>query len=187
MYYNQKDGISKEWVTMMKNSIMSTGGKYSTARMLVDYTNQLYIPLCNLTNKYFKDIDMVAEYNQTKRELYTNWEDIKITQNNNLDNITIDAGNNIEVSCSVMLPNIRLENVEVQVYYGKIVEGATIEDISIIPMTLETRDDENKIYKFKAKIELKNGGNYGYTFRVMPKHEMLLESANLNLVKWITK
>ena len=38
-----------------------------------------------------------------------------------------------------------------------------------------------------GKVNLKNGGNYGYTFRVMPKHEMLLDSANLNLVKWITK
>ena len=37
------------------------------------------------------------------------------------------------------------------------------------------------------KIELTTGGNYGYTFRVMPKHEMILEPANLNLVKWITK
>ncbi len=35
----------------MKQSIMSTGGKYSTARMVVDYTNQLYIPLCNLTKR----------------------------------------------------------------------------------------------------------------------------------------
>ena len=37
------------------------------------------------------------------------------------------------------------------------------------------------------KIELTTGGNYGYTFRVMPRHEMLLEPANLDLVKWITK
>ena len=31
------------------------------------------------------------------------------------------------------------------------------------------------------------GGNYGYTFRVIPKNEMLLDPANLDLVKWITK
>ena len=37
-----------------------------------------------------------------------------------------------------------------------------------------------------AKVQLVNGGNYGYTFRVMPKHEMLLDSENLDLVKWIT-
>ena len=42
-------------------------------------------------------------------------------------------------------------------------------------------------YTFEAKIELKTGGNYGYTFRVMPKHKMLLDSANMNLIKWITQ
>ena len=36
-------------------------------------------------------------------------------------------------------------------------------------------------------VELTTGGDYGYTFRVMPKHEMLLDAENLDLVKWITK
>ena len=186
-YYNKENGISKEWLRLMKNSIISTGGNYSTARMLVDYTNKLYMPLCNLTNKYFKNLDLVTEYNRVKNELYANWEDIDIEQNNNLDNISMDAGKNIDVSCLVKLPNINVENIEAQVYYGKILDNGTIENISIIPMELVKSDNESKIYTYTAKIELKTGGNYGYTFRVMPKHKMLLDSANLNLVKWITK
>lgn len=186
-YFNKANGISKDWVRLMKNSIISTGGNYSTARMLVDYTKQLYIPLCNLTNKYFKNLDIVTEYNRVKDNLYANWSDIVITQNNNLDNISMDAGKNIEVSCMVKLPNISQENIEAQVYYGKILDNGIIENISIIPMELSQSDAENREYTYKAKIELKTGGNYGYTFRVMPKHEMLLDSTNLNLVKWITK
>ena len=186
-YFNKENGISKDWVRLMKNSIISTGGNYSTARMLVDYTKQLYIPLCNLTNKYFKNLDLVTEYNRVKDNLYSNWSDIVITQNNNLDNISMDAGKNIEVSCMVKLPNISQENIEAQVYYGKILDNGIIENISIIPMELSQSNDENKEYTYKAKIELKTGGNYGYTFRVMPKHEMLLDNTNLNLVKWITK
>lgn len=54
-------------------------------------------------------------------------------------------------------------------------------------MELEEADEESKIYTYKAKVNLINGGNYGYTFRVMPKHEMILDSANLDLIKWITK
>ena len=54
-------------------------------------------------------------------------------------------------------------------------------------MTLESEDEEKRKYSYVAKIGLTTGGNYGYTFRIMPKHEMLLDSANLNLVKWITK
>ncbi len=188
-YYNKdKNGISKRWVEIMKNSIITTGGKYSTARMLVDYTNQYYMPLCNLTKKYYENIDNVAAYNAWKKDVYENWKDVKIIQeNSNLDNITLDAGNNIEVGCEVQLPNIDVENVIVEAYYGKILDNGVVENVSIIPMQLQETDEEHKKYYFTAKIELTTGGNYGYTFRVMPKHEMLLEPANLNLVKWITK
>ena len=186
-YEKDKNKLSKKWLELMKNSIITTGGRYSTARMLVDYTNQLYIPLCNLTKKYYSVVDNVAGYNSWKKDLFMNWKDIKIVQVNNLDNITIDAGNNIEVACEVELPNISVENITVEVYYGKILENGVVENVSIIPMKLEEQDEEKKKYYFTAKIELTTGGNYGYTFRVMPKHEMLLEPANLDLVKWITK
>ena len=187
-YYDKNEkGIPTKWVELMKNSIMSTGGRFSTSRMLIDYTEKLYLPLCDLYNRYYSSLENVATYNLWKQELYNNWDDIKITQENNLDNITIDAGNNIEVKCKVELPNVLPDNVEVQVYYGKIEENGVVDDITIIPMRMKSSDVENKIYEYIAKVNLKNGGNYGYTFRVMPKHEMLLDSANLNLVKWITK
>lgn len=185
-YEKDENGISKKWMKIMKNSITSTGGKYSTSRMIVDYTNNLYIPLCNLTKKYYENIDNVAEFNLWKKNLYTNWKDIKITQKNNLNNITMDAGNNIDVKCEVQLPNIDVSNVMAQCYYGKILDNGIVENVSIIPMKLSSKNEENKTYEYTAKIELKTGGNYGYTFRVMPKHEMLLDSENLNLVKWIT-
>ena len=186
-YEKDENGISEKWMKIMKNSITSTGGKYSTSRMLVDYTNNLYMPLCNLTKKYYENVDNVAEFNLWKKNLYTNWKDIKITQKNNLNNITMDAGNNIEVKCEVQLPNIDVDNITAQCYYGKILDNGIVENVSIIPMKLTSSDEENKIYQYTTKIELKTGGNYGYTFRVMPKHEMLLDSENLNLVKWITK
>ena len=185
-YEKDENGISEKWMKIMKNSITSTGGKYSTSRMLVDYTNNLYIPLCNLTKKYYENIDNVAEFNLWKKNLYTNWKDIKITQKNNLNNITMDAGNNIDVKCEVQLPNVDVSNVMAQCYYGKILDNGIVENVSIILMKLSSKNEENKTYEYTAKIELKTGGNYGYTFRVMPKHEMLLDSENLNLVKWIT-
>ena len=187
-YYNKdKNGISKQWLQYMKNSIMSTGGKYSTSRMLVDYTNKLYIPLCNLTNKYYKDLGLVTEFNDLKENLYENWDDIVITQENNMDNITIDAGNKISVSCSVKLPNIDVNNVEVQCYSGRIEENGTLENINIVPMSLVGQNEQEKEYIFETNIQMSTGGNYGYTFRVMPKLDMILDNENLNLVKWITK
>ena len=186
-YEKDENGISAKWMEYMKNSIISTGGKYSTARMLVDYTNNLYMPLANLYHDHYESLEEVAKYNEFKQELYRNWEDIVITEENNLDNISIDAGNNIEVTCKVKLPNISKDNIEAQVYYGRIKENGVVEKIAVIPMELIDENEEERTYTYKAKIELTTGGDYGYTFRVMPKHEMLLDSENLNLVKWIVK
>lgn len=188
MYYEKdENGISERWMQTMKESIISNGGRYSTARMLTDYVEKLYIPLCNLYKNYYTDLGKVGEFDNWKESIKNTWNDIEITQENNLDNITLDAGNNIEVKCKVKLSNIGKENIEAQVYYGRISENGTVNDITIIPMELEDSDEENKTYTYKAKVNLVNGGNYGYTFRVMPKHEMILDSANLNLIKWITK
>lgn len=187
-YYNKdKNGMSAEWLKLMKNSIISTGGRFSTSRMVVDYTEKFYMPLCDLTNNYFSKLDVVTEYKAWKEKMYLNWDDITIRQLNNLDNITIDAGNNIDVMCSVNLPNIDVDSITAEVYYGKILDTGTVENVSIIPMKLVQADDVERNYTFAAKIELTTGGNYGYTFRVMPKHEMLLDPENMDLVKWIMK
>ena len=189
IYYNKdKDGISKTWMEYMKNSIISTGGQYSTARMLVDYTNKLYIPLCNLTKKYYNDLDRVTEFDSWKASMYSNWKDIQIEQvENNADNITVDAGAEIDVRCAVTLPNIDPDSIRVEVYYGKFLENGTVQDIQIIPMKMEGKEEENKKYYYVAKIKLTTGGNYGYSFRVMPQNEMILDSENMDLVKWIEK
>ena len=52
---------------------------------------------------------------------------------------------------------------------------------------LEKAEEEYKRYHYSAKINLLSGGNYGYTFRILPQNEMLLDSENLDLIKWITK
>ena len=187
-YEKDENGISAKWMDIMKNSIMSNAGRYSTARMLIDYTNKFYIPLCNLYNKYYKDLSTVGEFNSWKENLYSNWDNITIKQEKgNLDNITIDAGNRINVKCKVYLPNITEDSIEAQVYYGQISDEGVVDNIQVIPMELINADEDKKEYEYEATVELTTGGNYGYTFRVMPKHKMLLDPANLDLIKWIVK
>ena len=186
-YEKDENGVSKLWLEYMKNSIITTGGKYSTARMLVDYTKKLYMPLINLTNTYYSDLSTVAEYTDWKQYIRTNWNNILIEQEDNNENINIDAGDSIEVKCKVTLPNIKEQSIRVEVYCGKISDEGTVEEIKVIPMELTEVEEEYRRFHYKATVKISSGGNYGYTYRVMPQHEMLLDSENLDLVKWITK
>ena len=186
-YERNERGISTKWVEIMKNSIITTGGKYSTARMLVDYTNNLYMPLINLSNHYYSDLENAVEYTTWKKDLYTNWKNITIEQEENPENINIDAGDSIEVHCNVTIPNLKKEDIRVEVYCGKVSDDGAVEDVLVVPMKLVGEEEEYKRYHYSAKLSLASGGNYGYTFRVMPQNEMLLDSENLDLIKWITK
>ena len=189
MYYDKNSkGYSEEWVKIMKNSIASCAGKFSTARMLEDYTENMYIPLEELNKKYYEDLDTVTEFNEWEKVLKSQFKDINLIQDrSNLNDITVDAGNKIEVGCKVELPSelIDINSITVQVYYGKISENGVVEDIQITDM--EYQGLERGKHKFKAKIALKAGGDYGYTFRVIPNNDMLSDPMNLNLIKWINE
>lgn len=187
-YYNiNEKGYSEEWLKIMKNTIATNAGNYSTARMLKDYVQNIYLPLIENNKKYYNDLQKVSEFEEWKNRIKENFDLIKIKQcNNNYNDITIDAGNNITVGCEVKLPAgvIDKESIEVQVFYGKITEKGIVDDIQITPMEVEDEDKEKITYK--AKIALKIGGDYGYTFRVIPKNKMILNSMNLDMIKWVT-
>ena len=178
---------SEEWMQIMKQSIITTGGKYSTARMIVDYTENLYMPLINLYNNYFSDLEKAAGFTTWKNNVKNNWDNILIEQTENPENIKIEAGEQIEVGCKVTLPNLQESDIRVEVYCGKISDAGRVEEIKVVPMKMVNEEKEFRRYEYRAKVSLTSGGNYGYTFRVMPTNEMLLDSENLDLVKWITK
>ncbi len=187
-YYKQNDkGYSKDWVKYMKNSIITTGGKYSTSRMLVDYMERIYMPLCDMYNKNFKNLDNVNEFVKWKKSAKERWHEIEITQEDNVDNVKMNAGDIIEVKCKVRLPNFDPENVAVQVYYGQILDTGIVNNVCVTEMKKVDENKEDNLYTYAAKIKLTTGGNFGYTFRVMPKNKMLLDSENMNLIKWMTR
>ena len=192
IYYNlNRNGYSDEWLKIMKESIISNSWKYSTSRMLVEYTEKLYIPLSNLTQEHYTNRTEVEDYITWKENLRNNWNKVKLEQLDNLEHTITSVGDAITVRCKVELENINAEDIEVQLYYGKILSTGVLEEKEIIPMnciSVEVFDSLGKtVCEYETTIELNISGNYGYTFRVVPKTNMILREENLNLVKWLEK
>ena len=79
LYYENKkeDGVSDKWMEMFKNSIISTGGRYSTSRMVIDYTRDYYMELANLSKNHYQNLDEVIDFTNWKKNMYASWKDIK--------------------------------------------------------------------------------------------------------------
>ena len=187
-YYNKNEsGISDEWVKLMKNSIKSTAGKYSTSRMVIEYMTELYYPLIELRRNYFNDVEKVKSFSEWKKFVREKWDKIKINQDRNIDNARLAAGSQITVTCEVEFPEIDEASADIQVYFGQFLDNGTVRNVYTETMNKIGYNENNHKYIYEAVLDLKSGGNYGYTFRVMPRHEMLVDQEDMNLIKWITK
>ena len=185
-YYNiNEKGISNEWIHYMKESIKSNSGKFSTARMVIDYTKDLYMPLCDIRKKYFMDIENVKRFTEWKKKIRENWNKIVINQDRNVDNAKLSAGTQITVTCEVEFPDIDEQSCDVQVYFGQFLDNGVVRNVYTETMNKISQDQNKCVYE--ATLDLKTGGNYGYTFRVLPKNEMLINEEDMDLVKWITR
>ncbi len=183
-YHKGPKGFSAEWVKMMKNSIQSVGGVYNTSRMLCDYLNRLYIPQMRLAVSDYADVKKVEDFCQWKASMQENFSQIQVHSQIINTDVCMKAGDKLKLVCQVNLGNIEPSSVTVEVFYGKFVDGEKLSQSSYKEMEL-TQDLGNSTFEYQAEISIDNGGNYGYTFRVLPKHSMLIDKQDMSLVKWI--
>ena len=185
LYYNKNaKGYSPEWVKKMKNSIKSVGGVYNTSRMLCDYLDKLYIPQIKLITSTYSKKENVESFYEWKNNLIKDWNNISLSSSVINDEVSMKAGEKLNLVCNVNLGPIPPSSVTVEVFYGKFVNGEKL--INSVYKEMELSNDlGNNCYEYKTSIEIDNGGNYGYTFRVLPKHEMLINKQDMSLVKWI--
>ena len=71
---------------------------------------------------------------------------------------------------------IRDSDVSVQVVYGQRLADGELTDVAIVAM------EEAAPGTYRTSVAIDTPGEYGYTVRVVPKHEMLRSPAELGLV-----
>lgn len=189
LYYqrNPKD-LPVNWIKKMKESIKTCAPAFSTARMVQEYTKDYYLTAMRRNEEIMQNHYKLAhELSQWKTQILNEWHQIKIIPDRKLNHFSdqkIIAGHPLELNTTVYLGNINPTSVRVEVYYGKIGQDGLIEEPQIALMELQG-ENGNSSYRYKGTIHLESGGEYGYTFRVLPYHSELLNEYDLGLVKWV--
>ena len=184
-YHRDEHGIPREWLKVMKNSIQSIGPEYSTARMIIDYLDKIYIPLIDLHNNSFTNLENVFNFIDWKKTAYRDWNKIKIQQKNNINKAIMDAGKEVKVSVKVDFAGVDPNNALVQAYIIKVNEQNNLDLEKVV--NLERIGEESGWPVYEGDIILGEGGNFAYTFRVIPKHDMLINPADMDLYKWLKR
>jgi len=105
---------------------------------------------------------------------------------NQLKEIKSVSGEFINITILVKLGIIDPSDVKVELYYGNIGKNNIIDNPIVEEMKLKERTDSDT-FRYSASIRLFEGGEYGYTFRVIPYHPGLINKFETGLVRWVVQ
>ena len=188
-YQRNEYGIPTKWTKIMKESIKSLVSQYSTHRMLQDYLSKMYLPSMERVDKIAaSNYGFASKLADWKLYMRNNWHQVGIKAGdaiNRLRELRTFSSEPLEISVLVNLGSIKPSDVKVEIYYGAINKCNMIDNPEIVELNLE----ENKgggVYLYSTIIKLLDGGEYGYTFRVVPHHADLINRFDLRLIRWAT-
>lgn len=191
LYYNRNaDGIPVKWISVMKESIKSLLSEYSTHRMVQDYTQKMYIPSIEKLERILStNYELVKNLSDWKLSMEHNWPQIQIIADKTMNQLKEQnsvSGKQIDFTTMVNLGSINPSSIRVELYYGYVGKNNIIENPDISEMKVIEQLDSS-IYRYSAKIKLLDGGEYGYTFRVLPYHPELINKFDMGLIRWVVQ
>lgn len=182
-YERSRDGLPREWIARMKRSMQKLGGRFSTSRMLTEYAEQFYLPALKNYDRMKRD-----EFSQARniagylQRLRTQWKNVSVFDVSGGSGCNLKVGDSFPVECRVHLGPIAPDEVEVQVYTGRINAEGELEDPELVPMKSNSSDDRG--YLYQTRVRCRHAGRQGYAIRVMPNHPDLVHSYVPGLLRW---
>lgn len=177
------DGIAHQWLSMVRHTLTTLGPSVSATRMVMDYVQDLYLPACGSGRAA-----AAAGHAQARStaawiaEVRRSWPEVRVEHVHTDDpHAQPQLGDTIEVTASVHLGGLSPEDVRVEVGYGRVSGSDHIHERSHRDLSQAVRTDSG-LWAFSGSFTIDRSGPFGYTVRVLPRHEALADSAELGLV-----
>ncbi|MBU2454160.1 MAG: DUF3417 domain-containing protein, partial [Proteobacteria bacterium] len=168
---------------MMKEAMKMAITDFSSDRMVREYSTRYYIPASRNLRQLTNDSAWKAkELALTRSRLKALWSNIRLSKPKLGPSSDFTVGDSFNILIDVFLGELTPEEVEVQVYHGKLKgtdlqEGSRAETMQF----QETVSPGTHIYG--STILCSDSGRFGYTARVIPKGDEVLRHTP-GLITW---
>ncbi len=185
-YSRGEDGLPREWIQKVKQSMKKLGPYFNTHRMVQQYFENYYKTSFEkrliLSERKWSNAKELASW---KENLRRNWNIIKLVKLETHDKSkTIFVGENFPITAELNLGELSAQDVEVQAYYGPLDQQENPEYNETIVLKSESKKSKDGNYKFTGSITTRRSGQQGFTIRVLPKHPLLINQFELGLIYW---
>jgi starch phosphorylase len=185
LYYSQnKDGLSEEWVKVMKNSMAQIAPHYTMKRQLDDYYDKFYCKMANrakdLMQNNFAKAKEIALWKEIVAE---RWDSIEIVSSEKSECIQqgqFESGKPYKVRYVVDEKGLE-DAVGIEMVTVANVDGKE-KIVSVEPLNLVKR--EGNLYTFECTTKNDEAGQFKVCYRMYPKNAELPHRQDFCYVKW---
>ena len=199
-YARSKDRLPRQWIRRMKNTIKWCAPRFNTSRMVAEYTRKFYKPAAVKWLDLTQDGEnRVRALSQWKIKTRDSWEDLSIAKVEVQSGVgdqfvtwngrqpELEVGALLNVTAEIKLGRLSPEDVSVQIFYGHVNSAGIIEEGQITDMRYEEGTlNPDRVARFKGIIDCRNSGKQGFSLRILPHHQDLVEPYEPGMILWET-
>lgn len=170
-FYNRGlDGLPREWVSRMKESMKSNTSIFNTNRMVKDYTEKFY-RVAHQNHVHFEEnnFKLTREFSSWKADIARNWHSVKIVHVDISEEKEIKVNTQITVRAEISLGDITPDHVQVELYFGALDKNGEIVEGVALPMRESGKGNKGTCL-FQGQMLCLQSGQFGFTVRVIPRH-----------------
>jgi len=168
-FYNRGlDGLPREWLVRMRESMKSITSIFNTNRMVKDYTEKFY-KLAHRENIDFQqeNFSKVKELTSWKSFVSKNWDGVRIIHVDIADDREIKVNSQVTVRAEIALGTVRPDQVRVELYFGALDKNGDIFEGVALPMREGGSGGKGSII-YEGQMLCLQSGRFGFTVRVLP-------------------
>ena len=183
-YERGSDGLPREWIRMMKHSLVTIASRYNTNRMVKEYFNKFYKPAAeNFARMSADDFRPARELVKWKNRMRSDFPSLRIESVQADTGRTYKSGESFPVQADLFLGKLAPEDVRVDVYSGTIVGDDMLQNSALARLGTVEKTAEGR-FRFSGVISCGRTGSFGFKLRVTPFHPLLLDPYETGLVLW---
>jgi starch phosphorylase len=152
--------------------------------MVAEYVERLYEPAAELGRRLAADSAAAAkELAAWKAKVRQAWPAVRVehVESGAVGDVA-RVGDVIAIRAHVCLGRLTADDVDVQVLHGHATEGDRLKKGYKTEALGQLEDLGSGRFAFGGALALGRSGPFGYTVRIVPKHRLLVTSADLGLV-----
>ncbi|MEX0659798.1 MAG: alpha-glucan family phosphorylase [Egibacteraceae bacterium] len=183
-FYDRTEGpLPRRWLARVRRSLATLAPQVQATRMVAEYTQRLYIPIAERGGRLaVGDHKRARQLAAWRSHVDGAWAGVRCEEVVD-DQGTARIGERREVSVLAQLGELTPEDVQVELLHGAVHADGSLAEASTVVLD-PVGQDAGGTHRYTGAFTCTVAGEYGFTVRIVPRHDDLATWTSTGLVAW---